>query len=601
MRLAALSATATGVLLLGGCGGGDKVASAPPATVDVADAGAQTAPELLGAPSAPDASTAPDGLLGATTTPTEPAPITSAEIPAAAPVAAAPAPVMTTSDSLKTWRRPDGTLVTAMRPIANPKAPRPVRPAAATPSVSPAKTQPAAVPAKPATKLVAAAPPPKVVAAAPALKPVAPPKAPAALAKAPTPVIPAATPAAKPLTKLEALQAAVAPTATKDAVLSAGDSLATGQPGQVTLSLPATLGDMVKIQAAKLGLGKAAKTTSAYATLNGEGYEVTPNGRQTAVVKPGEATTFAWQVKPGADAKGQLQTQFGLELSGTKPTQTFSLGEIAKRVTPLPEKAKAAAGGLMSKLNLPDLNREVTLPGIGKTPLKGLLGGALVLLAVIILAILSRNAFASRARAEERRKFRTLTDYGRNALEPDDAPPSAGNVAFVSPMVAAAAGATAATAATAMASAQQDDATFIIDPAAAEQAIAPEPADPVMIEPTALPIASIVEVSPEVEASHAVEVSPAVAAEPVAAEPIAYVNPMIAATAPPALETPAEIPAVIEVSEFKVAEAGHDHDHEHKTEQDHGHVAEHEDEHEPAPVPAPAPAPAAERTLEPAH
>ena len=535
IRLAALGATATGVLLLGGCGAGDKVASAPPATVDVADAGAQSAPELLGAPAAPDASTAPDGLLGAATTPT--APVTSAEIPAAAPVAAASPPVMTKSDSLKTWRRPDGTLVTAMRPIANPRVPRPVSHAAATPHVAPAKTQHAVVSAKPATKpvaapapkLVAAAPAPKVVAATPVLKPVTPPKAPAALAKAPTPVIPAATPAAKPLTKLEALQAAVAPTATKDAVLSAGDSLATGQPGQVTLSLPATLGDMVKTQAAKLGLGKAAKKTSAYATLNGEGYEITPNGRQTAVVKPGEATTFAWQVKPGADAKGQLQTQFGLELNGAKPAQTFSLGEIAKRVTPLPEKAKAAAGGLMSKLKLPGLNGEVTLPGIGKTPIKALVGGALVLLAVIILAILSRNAAASRARAEQRRKFRTMTDYGRNDLEQDDAPPSAGNVAFVSPMVAAAAGATAATA---IASAQQDDAPFTINPADVERTMAPETADPMMFEAAPAPVASVADASPEVE---------------VPAEPVGYVNPMIAATAPPALETPAEIPAVVEV------------------------------------------------------
>ena len=73
------------------------------------------------------------------------------------------------------------------------------------------------------------------------------------------------------------------------------------------------------------------------------------------------------------------------------------------------------------------------------------LGGALVLLAVIILAVISRNAAAGRAQAERRRKFRTLTDYGRNEMELDGEPSTA-HVSYVNPMVAAAGGAVAATA-----------------------------------------------------------------------------------------------------------------------------------------------------------
>lgn len=420
-RLAALGASALSVLVLAGCGVGD-VDTTPYAMNETR---AETAPDLMGAPPAPDAGSAPDGLLGAPT-------------PAAAPVAVTVQPSPNKSSTLKTWRRPDGTLVTAMRPIPNPKERRAVRYA---PRASSAPANRAAVAPAPVAKPVAK---PVTVAAAPVLKPVAPITPVAPLAKAPTPAIPAAV-ATKPASKLDQLQAAVAPAATKGAVLAAGDSLGKGEAGQVTLSLPATLGDMIKAEAAKLGLGKAAAKTSAYAKLEGEGYEVTPNGKQTAVVKPGEPTTFAWQVKPGEDAKGQLKSEFGVDLNGVKPAQSFSLGEIVKRVAPLKEEAKKKTSGLLSKLNMPGLDRDVTLPGLGQVPMKSVLGGALVLLAVIILAIISRNAAASRAQAERRRKFRTLTDYGRNEMELDEAPKTA-HVAYVNPMVAAAGGAAAATA-----------------------------------------------------------------------------------------------------------------------------------------------------------
>lgn len=429
-RLAALSASALSVLVLAGCGAGD-VDTTPPSAMT--GSSAETSPDLMGAPPAPDAGASPDGLLGAPT---------AATPPVAVMVDSAPSK----SSTLKTWRRPDGTLVTAMRPIPNPKERRAVRyaPRASSAPANRAAVAPAPV-AKPLAKPVAlVAAKPVTVAAAPVLKPVAPIKPVAPLAKATAPALPAPV-ATKPPTKLEQLQAAIAPEATKGAVLAAGDSLGKGEAGQVTLSLPATLGDMIKAQAAKLGLGKAASNTSAYAKLEGEGYEVTPNGKQTAVVKAGEPTTFAWQVKPGAEAKGQLKSEFGVDLNGAKTAQSFSLGEIVKRVAPLKEEAKKKTEGLLSKLNLPGLDGSVVLPGLGQTPMKSVLGGALVLLAVLILAIISRNAMASRSQAERRRKFRTLTDYGRNEMEPDGAPTTA-HVSYVNPMVAAAAGAAAATA-----------------------------------------------------------------------------------------------------------------------------------------------------------
>lgn len=543
VRFAALAASAVGVLLLAGCSAGEHADTPPPAS----DYRAETStPDLMGAPPPPNASQAQDGLLGGPTAPgsvsSHPLPATNPNVrtwrrpdgtlvtamrpipnPGASHRTARPATstattttayasqraeVAATGDT-RTWRRADGTLVTAMRPVANPRAthrvhaaprvhatipthhaapvahavakpaPRPVarpavvaaapkpvakpapKPVAAKPAVV-AAAKPAPTPAKPVTAPAAAKPvtakavTPKTVAPAPApLKAVEPTKPTTPLTKPPVvtadkPVAPPAAPA-KPATKLEKLQAAVATPATNNAVLAAGESLSKNQPGQVTLSLPTNLGEMIKAEAGKLGLSKAAKKTSAYAQLSGDGYEVTPNGRQTAVVKPGEPTTFAWQVKPGPDAKGQLKSEFGVEMSGAKPAQTFALGTITKRVLAAPEAAKAAAG----KMNLGALNGDVTLPGVGTISIKTLVGAALVLLAVAILVAVSRNASAARRRAERQRKYRTLGEPGRGEMDlggspsPNFDPPPAAQTSYVNPFVAAAGGAVAGAAATA--------------------------------------------------------------------------------------------------------------------------------------------------------
>ncbi|WP_304439005.1 hypothetical protein [Caulobacter sp. Root655] len=430
--MTALAGCAVGVLVIAGCSAREPV-EAPPASA-VPGYGAAETPELMGAP--PVESAPADGLLGGPAGPVRSVPV--------------PTPVSVSKSSrLKTWRRPDGTLVTAMAPIANPKTTHRAVRYAPRAAAAPARHQIYAAAAKPspvAHPVAKPAPKPAVVAAAPApLKPVVAAKPVAPLAKAPTPIIAAVpvvkTAPAKPLSKLQKLQAAVAPEATRGAVLASGESLAKGQEGQVTLSLPATLGDMIKKEAQKLGLAKAAKKTSAYADLQGEGYEITPNGRQTAVVKPGEPATFAWQVKPTPEAKGALKTEFGVALNGTKPAQGFSLGSIAKQVVPLQEAVKEQTKGF--KLALPDLGRfeTVDVPGLGKVPGKSVLGGALVLLALLILVAIARGNSAAQARAERRRKFRTLTDYGRNEMEFEA--PQTSTVAYVNPMVAAAGGALA--------------------------------------------------------------------------------------------------------------------------------------------------------------
>jgi len=453
VRLAALATTAFGVLALAGCSAGDQVSAAPPPS-ERHDA--SMTPELMGAAPPPSADQAQDGLLGGPSQAQQ-------QARADANVTSRPLPPPSRNSHLKTWRRPDGTLVTAMRPIANPKGSsrrEPPRRVYATIPAAPHPTVHAAPKPAPKPIVVAKAVAPKTIAPAPAPVQAVKPAVPATpLAKPPvvaaTPVVPpvAAKPVpAKPATKLEKLQAAVAPAATNGAVLAAGESLSKNQPGQVTLSLPATLGDLIKQEAAKLGLTKAAKKTSAYAELSGDGYEVTPNGRQTAVVKPGEPTTFAWQVKPGAEAKGQLKSQFGVELNGAKQPQGFSLGEISKRVAALPEQAKKGLG----KLDLGGLNGSISLPGVGSVPIKTALGVALVLLALIILVGVSRNASAARRRAERQRKYRTLTDYGRNEMEYEQQAPASSHVSHVNPFLAAVGGAVAG-AAVASAVSHHDD------------------------------------------------------------------------------------------------------------------------------------------------
>lgn len=436
LRSAVLASCAASILIIGGCGAREPVETPPAAP---AEFGYET-PQPPGPTDAPA-----DGLLGGPPRAAEP-----------------PVPVVATESPLKTWRRPDGTLVTAMAPIADPQdSPSPARPAvrphirharpapvvparrahAASAPVAPVRAAPtrAAAPvaarstARPAP-IAQPAPRPAVVAPAPApLKPVT--AAQPAEAPARAPVVAPVAPTAKPQAPLQALQAAVGPEAARGATLAAAQSLAAGQEGQVTLSLPATLGDRIRTEAARLGLAQAARKISAHADLRGQGYEIAPSGRQTAVVKPGQPATFAWQVKPTAAAQGPLRAEFGATLNGARPAQDFTLGSIARQATPIQAAARERPEDL--KGALPDLNRYATVdvPGVGKIPGKSLLGGALVLLALLILVVISRNAAAAQARAqaERRRRVRTQTDYGHDQMlfdtpkSPAPAAPSGGS------------------------------------------------------------------------------------------------------------------------------------------------------------------------------
>jgi hypothetical protein len=382
---------------------------------------------------------------------------------------------------LVTYRRADGVLVTAMRPIKNPEdmtaaerrqvygnryAPRarvtahshsasapashaaPVRVAAA-PAAKPAvAAKPVAV-AKPAP-----APAPKVAAAKPMAPVVAPAPAPKTI-EAPVAVAPVVAaklnppPAGLPEpadSRLAALQTAVGGEVAAGSKLTVPEALAKGEPAQVSLSLPQTVLAIIQREAAKLGLGKAAKKADVTATLSGEGYEITPNGPQTATLKPGEAPAFNWQVKPGAGEKGPLKADVDASLNGGKAPMTFSLASLEQAVKSAVDSVQPRAkGSLLDKLAIPGMPT-VKLPGVGEVPSKSVVALGLLLAGLALLVAIARSVGENARRAERRRKFRTMGESVFASPEPDD---SSHHAPLAAPLAAAAAGAAIAGAAAA--------------------------------------------------------------------------------------------------------------------------------------------------------
>lgn len=483
VRLSACVASGVAFLALTGCGGGqpdDGYSGPPPAAYDRGG----SAPVLMGStPSARPADSG--GLAGGPASGTmapipNPADLTRAErvqyyghkydhLPEpkgarAKGDAAAP------SYPLIVRRRADGSLEISMRPIANPEdmsaaerrrvygnryAPRPSvgwsprRPWRGDEASKPV-VKPVAV--KPAPKPVVAALARPVVAAAPVARPTAPLKT--APVVAPAAIAPAATVTAKPAPKLtpaEQLSAAVRPEVMKGAVLTVPEGLAKGEESKVSLALPANLMDVIKREAAKLGLGKAAKKAEVSASLTGEGYDITPAAAQTQALKAGEAARFDWNVKPAAGDKAPLKATVDGALTGDKTAKTsFSLASLEQAVAPVVENAKAAAKGFkLPSFSLPKLSlkslaipgmKPVTLPGVGQVQSEKLVGAGLALLALLLVIAMARSASAGRARAERRRKFRTMQDYGRVEADPEPAHAPVSQP-YVNPMVAAAGGA----------------------------------------------------------------------------------------------------------------------------------------------------------------
>jgi hypothetical protein len=343
------------------------------------------------------------------------------------------------ADSLITYRRADGMLVTAMRPIANPGEEHTSRPArsshhaatkrshsrvhtrvaAARNSAPVASYQaapvaayrvPPAAPVRP--QIVAARPaaaqpyrPPAVVIAAPtpAKAPVAQPQTAAApIIKAPLTetILPAAA-AALPLAipsdaKLAGMQTQLAPVVAKGLRFEVSPGLITGQPVSAHLTLPANLLESIQHEAPRHGLGVAAKSVQVSATLMGDGYDIRPDGIQTRSLSAGTAPDFIWQVKRGTGASGPLRADVQAELQGARQPLSFAVASVG------PDTATNAPDGAGPRTWLGPLD---------KTGQRTVLGAFLVLAALFIATLISRNNNAQRRRDERRRKFSALAEY----------------------------------------------------------------------------------------------------------------------------------------------------------------------------------------------
>ncbi len=401
------------------------------------------------------------------------------------------------ASALRSYRNAEGIWVVHNDPIANPEDMSPAerrriygKRYAPRPQSSPSRGWTAWKPkhkAKAAPRVAAApaykAPPPKVVAArpapkvamAPAPKPVvkpapapvkvAPPVAVAKATPAPAPVIkptalppvakaPAAAPAKPVDPKMAALTTAVSAEAIKGATLTVPETLAKGEESKVTLALPVTLLDLIQSEAAKLGLTKAARKAEVSATLTGDGYTITPNAAQTQALKKGEAATFNWQVKPADGEKTPLKATVDGALKGQKGApKTFSIATLEQVVANAIETGESQAKKLgfnLDKLAIPGL-KPINIGGTVIPP--GATTAAIIAFIIgLILLAMARAGAGRRAREERRRKFRTMTDYGR--AEPEATPEKDHHT--VNPMLAAAGGAAAGAAAMSFASSDHD-------------------------------------------------------------------------------------------------------------------------------------------------
>jgi hypothetical protein len=224
----------------------------------------------------------------------------------------------------------------------------------------------------------------------------------AVVTPAPPPAVkPVATPTLTPVQKLQAAVGGVGRTA----VLAVPSDLSAAKPGKVTLSLPANLFSVIRAEAAKLGLVKAARKTEVTATLSGDGYIITPNGPQTAPLKAGKATTFTWQVLPGAGAKGALKADVSAMLKGAGAAESFSVAHLEQTIAAVEAAAAAEAA------------KTAASHGMGKMKSSPLFWGAIALLVLVVLGIFGRIGANRREADERRRRFRTMSASDSGADE----------------------------------------------------------------------------------------------------------------------------------------------------------------------------------------
>ncbi len=354
-----------------------------------------------------------------------------------------------TNPNLLQFRRPDGVLVVAMKPVANPgEASKgqgavsktrmvPEHLAHAAPQHTTKKASHTAAPVKPAQtrhasgKPASAAPvakakpvavKPKAVkpkAVKPVIQPVAPPKVvvpperPATKRALPSFSLPKFLTPGSAVTadasqtvlaipalsstdpRLGGLQSDILPDLTAGARFVIGEGVIKGQAGPVTLTLPKTLLARVRANAARHGLDRFTQQASVTAILTGTGYEVIPASPQARELSSDRDTVFTWQVTPQPVKRAPLHADLTASLVGGPAPLTLPLAGLEPS-------GKTASGRSVDMSG----RKPFTLPGLSASASRSVAGAAFLMIALALIAFAARRVSEGQRREERRRRQR---------------------------------------------------------------------------------------------------------------------------------------------------------------------------------------------------
>jgi hypothetical protein len=191
-----------------------------------------------------------------------------------------------------------------------------------------------------------------------------------AASNAQAPAQPPPSPLGDRATRLAALESILAETVAREAKLTVPNTFTPNQPADVTLAIPVGFAETLRDEAAKNGLSDAAVAVNMTSVLTGDGFAITPDATQSQPLITGQPTEFHWTVTAQPNAK-TLHADVGADLIG--------------------------AGSDMLNLGSVQSGSEVNL-----TP--RILGGAILLLIAVLLAVWLARGRSSPSRSAQARR-----------------------------------------------------------------------------------------------------------------------------------------------------------------------------------------------------
>jgi hypothetical protein len=225
-----------------------------------------------------------------------------------------------------------------------------------------------------------------------------------------------------------------------------------GKPAKASVILPRDLLARVRAEAGKLNLDKAASRIAIRAKLSGDGYDISPNRKESARLT-GRATGFHWRVKRSGTGPAPLNVHLTGVLHGDGASKSFVLADLTvgapATAAPTPVIAASVPAAAaparavpavrsghgksarthgaprehgLGRLKLPSFSfsapdvGDVKIGGRriadimrvdGMPPQKLAIGAGLLALAILLWAV-ALGAARRKARDERRRRFRTF-------------------------------------------------------------------------------------------------------------------------------------------------------------------------------------------------